>query len=329
MRIEQEKERILVKAALHHEFITQDDVEEAEECQSEIEDHGVKVSLSTIFYKKGILTEDTLRTLDRYITKKFKFFSSFLPLHVQHPFLSSSSIGNVAVENNLISNETLEELKNQKETIEDLGVKVPIGELMVYNEHANLENLRKIQEQTDSDKDLSLDPQSSDEEQEDEDQDEFKSPLARKLGELIVKKGLITSDQLQECLDIQQQLKDQGMNFKVGTIILEKGYCSREAIKQMLEVQKTLKDDKLHSVFGEKAPEEVEHADETTLGQIALNDNILDEEELEDCLDVQEEMRMHGIRLSLGRILIKKDLVSPDQVRDLLRKRREQSQNQV
>ena len=53
--------------------------------------------------------------------------------------------------------------------------------------------------------------------------------MAIKIGELLVEKGLITSDQLKEILD-----EHQTTNVRVGDIVVEKGYVSKEIMAKTL-----------------------------------------------------------------------------------------------
>ncbi len=56
--------------------------------------------------------------------------------------------------------------------------------------------------------------------------------LEDRLGKVLVKTGLITSDQLKEALNIQQKTLQ-----KIGFILLDQNYLSREQLKEALQIQ--------------------------------------------------------------------------------------------
>ena len=57
----------------------------------------------------------------------------------------------------------------------------------------------------------------------------------RLFGVIALGLGLITKEQLEECLKLQK--KDSGDWRMLGTIMLEKGYMTENEIKQILDVQ--------------------------------------------------------------------------------------------
>jgi hypothetical protein len=62
-----------------------------------------------------------------------------------------------------------------------------------------------------------------------------KEPKMRmmKIGDMLVAEGLITLDQLDEALDLQQEQPDK----KIGEILLELGYVSIEDFERILHLQ--------------------------------------------------------------------------------------------
>lgn len=61
--------------------------------------------------------------------------------------------------------------------------------------------------------------------------------LVPKLGDYLVKKGLITSDQLTDSLAHQKQLKESGKDELLGEILVSKGYIDRKIIDQAITEQ--------------------------------------------------------------------------------------------
>lgn len=59
-----------------------------------------------------------------------------------------------------------------------------------------------------------------------------------KFGSLAIKKGFISREQIQECLGIQQELKETGVNEKLGKILIKRGYMTKEQILEILQEQR-------------------------------------------------------------------------------------------
>ncbi|MHC4831523.1 MAG: protein kinase domain-containing protein [Planctomycetota bacterium] len=53
-------------------------------------------------------------------------------------------------------------------------------------------------------------------------------------GELALKRGLVTTDQVEECVEIQRKLKDMGINKTLGAVMHDKKYLSMVEIKEIL-----------------------------------------------------------------------------------------------
>ena len=66
-------------------------------------------------------------------------------------------------------------------------------------------------------------------------------PSPETLGEVLVQKGLITREQLDECVRLQKESKDNpdGKPRRLGEILVEKGFVTSEAIGQALAQQQT------------------------------------------------------------------------------------------
>ena len=80
--------------------------------------------------------------------------------------------------------------------------------------------------------------------------------MAERIGELLVKSGLITEEQIDEALELQNQSKK-----RLGEILIELGYViSRDLIRMLseqaaipfLELRKEMLDDKIIKSFPEK-----------------------------------------------------------------------------
>lgn len=55
-------------------------------------------------------------------------------------------------------------------------------------------------------------------------------------GRLVVHLGLVTQEQVNECLRIQAKVEDE-VEVRLGEILVKKGYMSREAVRKLLSIQ--------------------------------------------------------------------------------------------
>lgn len=322
------KDVVLQKILLHNQLVSEEDLEEAIALQEEIEDLGVPLELSHILLQKNLLTEEKLKSLNRYISVKFKYFSSILPLRIQHPTLSESSLPDQLIAVGKISEQDVEDLKSLREQIQDRGVEVSLRELLVKQDYLDIDELEQftIPVAEDESEEFGADTRrwkTTEAKIDRKDAFDFRSSEARTLGKLVVKNGLITPEQLEDALRIQSSLENQGIEMKIGEIFVEKGYTSQEAVEEMLSLQQLLRGDELKSVLD---TESVPHSepDESLIGKLALENDLITERELSDCLEMQENIRFMGMNVPLGKIMIKQDLVSTEEVKKLLELQDEQ-----
>lgn len=55
-------------------------------------------------------------------------------------------------------------------------------------------------------------------------------------GKLVVHLGLVTEEQVNECLRIQAKVEDE-VEVRLGEVLVKKGYMSREAVRKLLSIQ--------------------------------------------------------------------------------------------
>lgn len=81
----------------------------------------------------------------------------------------------------------------------------------------------------------------------------------QKFGEILIKKGLATREDVEEALKIQKEIwETKQVQKKIGTILSEKGVIDVEDIDYVLEEQKrmenTLLKGLIYSIFHSKQP---------------------------------------------------------------------------
>ncbi len=127
---------------------------------------------------------------------------------------------------------------------------------------------------------------------------------------IAVYNNYISKAQLEECLREQQ---DCGGKRPLSEILQEKGYLAEEQLASILDVRRK----KLRKYL--RSPKEAQESDRT-FGQIALNEGLVDLEQLEDALLEQERLARLNLRFRVGEILVAKKILSAEDVLAVLSK---------
>ncbi|MDH5719966.1 MAG: hypothetical protein OEZ13_05010 [Spirochaetia bacterium] len=98
-----------------------------------------------------------------------------------------------------------------------------------------------------------------------------------KLGDLLIKKGLVSEEQLTKALELQK--KRGGL---IGAILLEMGFVEPNGLAETLEEQKKLADAGLET---QSAPKKLK------LGEVLVKEGIITETELNRALEKQEQTK--------------------------------------
>ncbi|MBI3272824.1 MAG: protein kinase, partial [Planctomycetes bacterium] len=131
------------------------------------------------------------------------------------------------------------------------------------------------------------------------------------LGQLVIRKGLASPDNVEECLAEQAELAARGAPpTPLGAILLRKGHLTDEAIEGLLAAQHDTLRSYPNSADARKA--DVRFAKEIVARGLVPRDR------LDEAAALQERLRARGLPLLLGEILIARGLLSEDQVRRAL-----------
>lgn len=184
------------------------------------------------------------------------------------------------------------------------------------------------------------------------------------LGKIAVENGFITYDQLQKTLDTLKEVEGMGIEVRIGEVMVENGYIDREALQSLLNLQRARRrNDPAESEQQEtEGAEESEVAPYSTerllldrlieegilsetdvpevldvyfqqrarrasvkkIGQIAVNNDLLTEEQLQEALDVQNQLGEWGFYKPIGEILVEKEFISQSTLGDLLELQKEE-----
>ena len=129
----------------------------------------------------------------------------------------------------------------------------------------------------------------------------------RLLGMKAVEKRFISEKQLIECLNTIEFIdEDKGLK----DVFREKGYLTQAQIKRLQE-----------AIDQETSISKVPGVSSTTkqkFGEIAVEQNMIDEDQLLEALDVQETYFDRGIRVQLGQVLLKRQYLTLAQLERIL-----------
>jgi len=120
------------------------------------------------------------------------------------------------------------------------------------------------------------------------------------IAKLLVNAKFVNREQLSEAVEAQELMADaDGNRPRLFDVLLQKGYISREQLQTILEGY----DRKTKRLFGE----------------IAIQWNLLDETQLQECLDLQGTMKDGGQKVPrIGQLLVSRNYLKKHQVKAIL-----------
>ena len=122
-------------------------------------------------------------------------------------------------------------------------------------------------------------------------------------GQIAMRLGIVTRDQLQEALELQRFA--QG-HKPLGVILMELKYVSNKDLERIVEAQKAL--------LAEASVRQKAVREDNLFGKVAIRLGFCTEEQLADCLALQEQLPKDRF-MRLGDILVIKGYLTVEQVR--------------
>ncbi len=130
------------------------------------------------------------------------------------------------------------------------------------------------------------------------------------LGQIAIHEGLVTPDQLAECLKIQESSDPPR---RLGQILIDKGYLARERLESLMAIQRL----RVDTIAADP--------DRGGLfGQIALRLGHITQLQLDECLREQQQLSRHGSPVLLGQIFLRKNFITTDQFLEILRRQKKE-----
>jgi serine/threonine protein kinase len=119
------------------------------------------------------------------------------------------------------------------------------------------------------------------------------------LGKIALREGLITREQLFDCL----QAQERNPSKSIGSVMVARGYLRHEDVERLVEIQRR--------AFTESSPGASPDKRSLLLGRILLEKGLVTEYQLNECLRLQGRMTELGIQPvpMLGEILLRRNYV--------------------
>ncbi|MBI2930530.1 MAG: hypothetical protein HYY16_02670 [Planctomycetes bacterium] len=125
-------------------------------------------------------------------------------------------------------------------------------------------------------------------------------------GQIALKLGIITRKQLEEALAVQ---RTSNQHKPLGLILMDLKYVSERDLERIIEAQKAI---------ASQAESRAKAVREDTLfGKVAIRLGLCSEEQLAECLVMQEQLPKDRF-MRLGDIMVIKGVLTVDQVRKIL-----------
>jgi len=248
LELSSDEELTLSQLVFRNKLVTKEQLQEAIEIQKQVHALGVKKRLGEILIEKHLVDEDTLAaivSIQRHLTDE----SGDLPVSVGRRTArivrEDLFLGRIAVENKLITSKQLSDgLRLQKRIEKKADVRYPMGGLLVDLGHMDMHQLDlclKIQGQK-----MQLSPDAR--------PVMISQDRENRLGNLIERNQLVTPEQIEEALSIQQELDALGLSKKLGEILVMKGYLDREELDSMLKTQKFQRSNRRRELVDKNKP---------------------------------------------------------------------------
>lgn len=135
-------------------------------------------------------------------------------------------------------------------------------------------------------------------------------------GRIALNWGYVTSEQIEECAGEQEKIRAQqsdDRNIKIpplGELLVEKGYMSSENREEILGFQEAM--------LSKKTKDGESSLGETLMGQVALDEGLIERWQLENALSVQVRDIEEGNYQRLGKIMLDLGYLTAENILTLL-----------
>lgn len=130
------------------------------------------------------------------------------------------------------------------------------------------------------------------------------------IGQIAVEEGLLTPEQLKECLRLQEASSPPR---PLGDVAVERGFLTKEQAGSLARIQ----ENRFEKIAGDPGRGGL-------FGQLAVRLGFVTPERLHECLRDQAARPGDASSLRLGQLLLKKGYLTPEQLIEILRRQSKQ-----
>lgn len=127
------------------------------------------------------------------------------------------------------------------------------------------------------------------------------------VGQIALDLGLVTREQLQECIDLQA---GQVQPKPIGALLIETGFLSEAQMASVIEEQRRRLEEQLPYAPVQRGT--------IAFGRLVVERGLTSQARVNEALRAQQDLADRGVRKRLGELLVEAGHLSPDAVPDIL-----------
>ncbi|MBI3270532.1 MAG: anti-sigma factor antagonist [Planctomycetes bacterium] len=122
-------------------------------------------------------------------------------------------------------------------------------------------------------------------------------------GKLAVMNRMVTQEQIDECIRIQEVNRQMGLDLSMGEILVRKSYLTKEQVDTVARAQQYLEARK----------------EDVRFGELAARNGFVTKERIQECLQVQEALfKQNKPFPRIGQVLLEKSFITRQQISAIL-----------
>lgn len=139
------------------------------------------------------------------------------------------------------------------------------------------------------------------------------------LGKILLDNKVVTKEEIHECLRLQKKVRGEvGMNLLLGELLVSRGHIDEDTLEGILKVQAAKMEIMCERLAWREKSKEMGPRHDVWLGKLAIQNQLIVEEQLEEVLAVQKRAHGVGVQKRLGEILVERKMLSYQALEGLL-----------
>lgn len=223
-----------------------------------------------------------------------------------------SRIGELALLNQLATEEQLQDVLSLQRKAHELGAEIPLGELLVLNGVIDTRTRDALLHLQRRQRELGYAPRSADTHR-------LSPRRAQELGRILLRNGLAESGRIEEALRIQSAVRACGFDARLGEILVRHGVLTDADVEHALQIQRCATHSEREETLRLRRAVAHEHLRNVDLlfGRVAVHHGFISEELLAGAVEVQEMARDMGFHLRIGEILHDQEVLTAAQIEQI------------